>query len=530
MVPAVVYARVSSERQVNEGGGLQSQEHRCRSYAQTCGYAVLATFSDDGVSGALIERPGIQALLGFLRIQPGEVVVIIDDISRIARDVIAHVTLRSAIKAAGGRLESPSFTFGESAADELLETIMAATAQYGRKGNREQVLNRQKARLQMGYWTFPAPPGYVYEKHPAHKKIMVPTDAARKVLASGLEGYALGRLQTNRELALYLKEHGFFATSYRENITILEKRISRIMDVLPLYAGFIEYAPWQIERVQGQHEAILTPAALARLEERLGRKARPVGAARADPTVQFILRNFVRCAGCGRPLTGCLAKGKYPRYFCYNQAGCDRYGHSFSAREIRTRLRAVPLLLDAQKTSSWSWPHPREPCLAKACVGVGQGARFVRSEVRGSRENIGGLVRRLGKASELVAGEIEKEIAVLKEQAHALELQVAQYSEAPPDYPRAFERVSTLFCNPYGYWKNGSDKDKRTVHRMVFTVAPTFDLETGFSTYELTLPYQISTTFGHTKEHMVDLTGESWHRFIDTILRWAQEQTGWQRG
>src|SRR5690242_5446532 len=115
---AIIYARVSSERQVNEGGGLQSQEQRCRSYAQTCGYQVVSTFSDDGVSGALIERPGIQAMLSFLQAQDREIVVIIDDISRIARDVIAHVTLRTAIKSAGGRLESPSFTFGESAADE----------------------------------------------------------------------------------------------------------------------------------------------------------------------------------------------------------------------------------------------------------------------------------------------------------------------------------------------------------------------------------------------------------------------------
>ena len=526
MVRAAIYTRVSSERQVNEGDGLQSQEHRCRSYAQMCDYTVLATFSDDGVSGALIERPGIQALLAFLRSQEGEIVVIIDDISRIARDVIAHVTLRAAIKAAGGRLESPSFTFGDSASDELLETIMAATAQYGRKGNREQVLNRQKARLQMGYWTFPAPPGYSYEKHPLHKKVIVPTPEARKVLASGLEGFALGRLQTNRELALYLQSHSFFDGKCRDNITVLDKRITRILEVLPLYAGFIEYAPWQIERVAGQHEAIITPLVLARLEERLERKTRPMGAVRVDSAALFILRNFVRCAGCGRPLTGSLAKGKYPRYFCYNQVNCNQYGHSFSASEkIEPAFEQLLISLApkdefmevAELHSKYVWQ--------KRAAEWGHERTRLERQAATAQENVSGLIRRLARASDMVAGEIEKEVAALKDQAHTLERQLARYREDPPNYPCAFERVSTLFRNPHGYWKNGSDKEKRTVHRMVFTVAPTFDLKTGFSTYELTLPYQISTTFGHTKEHMVDLTGESWHQFMDTLLRWSQELT-----
>lgn len=526
MVPAILYTRVSSERQVNEGGGLQSQEHRCRSYAQSCGYAVLATFSDDGVSGALIERPGIQALLSFLRTQAGEVVVVIDDISRIARDVIAHVSLRAAIKAAGGKLESPSFTFGETATDELLETIMAATAQYGRKGNREQVLNRQKARLQLGYWTFPAPPGYRYEKHPTHKKIIVPTPQARKTLARGLEGYALGRLQTNRELALYLKENAFFETAYRDNITILEKRVMRILDVLPLYAGFIEYPAWGIERVVGQHEAILAPAALARLEERLGRKAKPVGAARADADSRFILRNFVRCGGCGRPLTGCLAKGKYPRYFCYYQAGCDRYGHSFSAAKLEPAFEELLVSLAPKDAFIEVATTVTNKLWEKRVAEWGRERLRLERQVVAAQEDIGGLVRRLGRSSDAIAVEIEKEVGTLKEQAHDVGMQLARYQEAPPDYGQAWERVSTLFRNPHGYWKNGSENAKRTVHRMVFTVPPAFGRNEGFSTYELSLPYLVLANFGHTKEEMVDLAGESWHQFMDTVLRWSQELSG----
>ena len=39
---AVIYCRVSSTRQKTEGGGLDSQEHRCRQYAVAHGYDVEA--------------------------------------------------------------------------------------------------------------------------------------------------------------------------------------------------------------------------------------------------------------------------------------------------------------------------------------------------------------------------------------------------------------------------------------------------------------------------------------------------------
>ncbi len=63
---ALIYCRVSSERQVNEGHGLESQEHRCRQYALERKYEVLRVFKDEGVSGGLTDRPAMNDLLQFL--------------------------------------------------------------------------------------------------------------------------------------------------------------------------------------------------------------------------------------------------------------------------------------------------------------------------------------------------------------------------------------------------------------------------------------------------------------------------------
>ena len=67
--PAIIYTRVSSRAQVKRGDGLASQETRCRETARLGGYEVIAAFSDDK-SGALIDRPGMKAMLSFLRKSP----------------------------------------------------------------------------------------------------------------------------------------------------------------------------------------------------------------------------------------------------------------------------------------------------------------------------------------------------------------------------------------------------------------------------------------------------------------------------
>lgn len=130
---AVIYCRVSDDKQVKEGDGLNSQETRCREFAVRKGYEVLTVFKDD-IPGYKAQRPAMEALLAFLRSQKrAELGVIIDDVSRLARDVDVHKMLRVSIAGAGGRLESPSFQFGEDADAVFFEHLMASVYQHQRQ-------------------------------------------------------------------------------------------------------------------------------------------------------------------------------------------------------------------------------------------------------------------------------------------------------------------------------------------------------------------------------------------------------------
>lgn len=65
MKRAVIYARVSSQRQADDGVSMQSQIEQCRAKALALGCEVDEVFRDDGVSGRSDNRPGFQAALAY---------------------------------------------------------------------------------------------------------------------------------------------------------------------------------------------------------------------------------------------------------------------------------------------------------------------------------------------------------------------------------------------------------------------------------------------------------------------------------
>ena len=62
----VIYARVSSNKQVSDGNGLDSQHRTCLRFAADNNIKVIETIIDPGYSGKSSHRPGIYQLYKFL--------------------------------------------------------------------------------------------------------------------------------------------------------------------------------------------------------------------------------------------------------------------------------------------------------------------------------------------------------------------------------------------------------------------------------------------------------------------------------
>src|SRR3990167_2945180 len=158
----LVYARVSSKRQELEGHGRESQEERCKGDLKSISVPHEKTFPDTYTGGGdFMDRPAMRAMLAYIDANPHKkYVVIFDDLKRFARDTIFHLKLRSAFKARGVILRCPNYNFDDSPEGMFVETVLAAGNELDRHQNRRQVVQKMKARLDMGFWAFAGKRGY----------------------------------------------------------------------------------------------------------------------------------------------------------------------------------------------------------------------------------------------------------------------------------------------------------------------------------------------------------------------------------
>lgn len=102
---AAIYARYSSENQRPES--IEDQVSACRKLAATQSYVIADEhiYSDMAASGARKDRPGLTALLAAAEQRCFEV-VLVDDLSRLARDNLLMLSVLAELRFQGVRIVS----------------------------------------------------------------------------------------------------------------------------------------------------------------------------------------------------------------------------------------------------------------------------------------------------------------------------------------------------------------------------------------------------------------------------------------
>ena len=337
---AVIYPRVSTRLQETDGNGLSSQEARCRQFAADHGLEVAAVFPDTiSGGGDFMKRPGMVALLSFLDAHPNErFTVIFDDLKRYARDTEFHLRLRREMDARGAVRKCLNFNFDESPEGEFIETIMAAQGELERKQNGRQVAQKMQARMQAGYWIHNPPVGYRYETIKGHGKVLVHNPPLSDIVREALEGFALGRFETQAEIKRFFEAQAAFPRNRKGEIT--QQRVTDIL-TQPLYTGHISSENYGIHWLRGHHEPLITVETFERIQERRAGGAK--APTRKNLGEDFALRGFVCCDDCGQPYTACWSAGntkKYPYYLC-DTKGCPSYRKSVRREKIEGEFEAI---------------------------------------------------------------------------------------------------------------------------------------------------------------------------------------------
>ena len=502
---AVIYCRVSSEKQVKEGNGLESQEHRCRQYASSLGLEVESVFKDEGISGGLFDRPAIQSLIKYLdKNWQTKYFVIFDDLKRFARDVEVHLRLRSELKCREAKLGCPNYNFDDSAEGEFVETIFAAQNELERKQNRRQVCQKMKARIERGYWCFYPPTGYIYQKDKEHGKIIIPIKSITDIIAEGLNAFAENRLLEQVDLLNFLKSKNLYGLLGKNPRGLNLEFVKGIL-TQPLYAGIIKYPEWNVPKRKGHHKAIISEETFNKIQQKL---QRPERTPRATDNLEFPLRRVVSCAVCGKKMTGSVSKGKskyYAHYTCNNKEcsanpkniGMEKLENDYVA--LLDNIKVEQEVLEIGKLiATRIWEQKVKDVSNNEAMREAE-----KKELEAMIDEYIGLIPKT--KSESIRSRYEAKIEGLDKQIK--ELEVGSENKKAPDFNEALYLTLKFLGTPAETWKNSDRETKNMIHNMIFTENPTYSIKTGFGTPKLSLPFHIKRLIGDFSGELVDPKG-----------------------
>ena len=486
----LIYCRVSSQKQKIEGSGLDSQEHRCRLHAVAKGYQVEKVFPDD-VSGRgdFMKRPGMVGLINFLEAHPEtNYVVIFDDLKRFARDTLMHLTLRLTLKHYDARVECLNYQFDETPEGEFVETLFAAQGQLEVQQGRRQTLQKMTSRLEKGYWLFPAPVGYRYQKAQGGGKILVKKEPFASIVSEALEGFASGRFQTKSEVKYFLENFPEYPQG--SNGSIHNQRIDDLLTQV-LYAGYIEYQNWGISLRKGQHEGLISYETFQRIQKRL--KERAYAPARKNINADFPLRGFIACT-CGKPLTACWTKGRnahYPYYYCQGK-DCEHYGKSIKRAvlegEFETLLRQLTPSAGLFKLASAMfkdlWDHRLDYAQTRQ--------RSLESELIKKDRQVTALLDRIMDVQlPSVISAYEARIKNVEDEKIVIREKIANCGRPLKGYDETYRTAMGFLSNPYNLWASEHLSHKRAVLKLAFADKLTYARGEGYRTAKTTLPFKV---------------------------------------
>ena len=157
----MIYCRVSTKEQVEEGNSLVTQEKICKEYALKQGYSITQIFIEQGESAKTADRPQLQNLLGFCANRKNRVsAVIAYKLDRLSRNTDDYSQIRLLLKRYGVEIKSTTEYFENTPVGRFLENTMANIAQFDNDIRSERCAGGMKEAVREGRYVWMAPIGY----------------------------------------------------------------------------------------------------------------------------------------------------------------------------------------------------------------------------------------------------------------------------------------------------------------------------------------------------------------------------------
>lgn len=303
MKKVVIYIRVSTARQDQEGYSIPMQKERLIAYCRAQGWVVSGMYIDPGHSGATLERPGMESLIQGVKAGKYDVVLVykLDRLSRSQKDtlyLIEDVFMKNDVA-----FVSMQESFDTSTVFGLaMVGILSVFSQMERSTIVERTMMGRTGRAEKGLFHGGGtePLGYKYIDG---ELVVDPVEAQqiRDVYGMYADGYSVTEI--TRRMEGRTTKHGDWSHT---------GTVSNVLDN-PLYAGYIHF-DGVLER--GQHEAIVP----AELNRKVKARRKRLRHAEASGDSDYLLTGIIYCDCCEARYFPNKRPNKKVVYSCHSRA------------------------------------------------------------------------------------------------------------------------------------------------------------------------------------------------------------------
>ncbi len=335
--PCVVYARVSTVEQREEGYSLDAQMALLREYALKKGFNVAGEYLDAD-SGAKQGRSLFGQMVEDVRGLGSDCAIVCEKTDRLYRNFADMVK----VDELGVELHfvKENIVVGPDSRsnDKFIHSIKVCLAKHFSDNLREEVKKGMTEKAKQGIFPSMAPIGYI-NTVVGHRKVIAPDPQMAPLVRQVFEAYA--RKAVSIEGAAKLAKNLGLKT--RAGHAYARSSISRMLEN-PVYMGIVR---WSGEDYPGIHEPIVSPELFHEVQRVMHGRTTRSGFTVAH---EFAYRGLMTCAFCGCSITAELKKGKYIYYRCTGMRDKKCPGMQMVREEVLTDQFAS--LLDGLVLSS----------------------------------------------------------------------------------------------------------------------------------------------------------------------------------
>jgi site-specific DNA recombinase len=489
---AIIYCRVSSREQVEEGNSLATQERICKEYALKHGFTVEKIFIEKGESAKTTDRTELKNLLTYCQQHKNQISTLIAyKLDRIARQNDGYSQIRVLLRTFGITITSATESFDDSPSGRFMERIIANVAQFDNDVRIERCVGGMKEAVGEHRYVWLAPMGYDNVRI-AGKTNIHPNDRAQAVrtafeeIARNLQPIEEIRRQVNNSLTNKAGKPISKAHFYR----LLKNEI---------------YAGWIIKfgtRTKGIFEPIVSQELFDQVQRVLKKRKRSNMQYRTEHP-DSPLRRFVFDEN-GYKITGAWSKGTSKRYAYYRFIqGRKDYRKEFLESKFGEFLETIRIRED-------NYPKVKKEIqehLANILKDETSDATRIQQTIKELKEKQNALVQK-NLAGVISDNVLRAQLDLIDEELTRSYSLLSNYAQNNFNTSELLDFASEYLKNPYKIWESAPPGTK--IKLQWFKCPQGIIFENGrFRTNELRSIFKVKSHFYGQKSPVVEYSSQT---------------------